>query len=88
MLDIISSSTERIVNLLGTLGYSGIFFLSFFDRFTVFLIPAEIVLPAFGVLISQGKFTFWPVFVWVTVGSFLGNLVLYFVFLNGGRSFF
>src|SRR3989344_9515444 len=68
-------------------GYWGVFVLSFLDRLTVFLIPAEIVLPAFGVLISQGEFTFWPVFVWVTVGSFLGNLVLYFVFLNGGRSF-
>src|SRR3989344_7919972 len=87
MLDIISSSTERIVNLLGTLGYSGIFFLSFLDRLTVFLIPAEIVLPAFGLLISQGKFVFWLVLVWVTIGNFLGNLLLYFIFLKGGRSF-
>lgn len=87
MLEIMSSYAERIVNLLGTLGYSGIFFLSFLDRLTVFIIPAEIVLPSFGILISQGKFIFWPVFVWVTIGSFLGNLALYLIFLNRGRLF-
>lgn len=87
MLEILSSSVGKIVNLLGTLGYSGIFFLSFLDRLMVFIIPAEIVLPSFGILISQGKFIFWPVFIWVTIGSFLGNLALYFIFFKGGRLF-
>ena len=87
MLEIIFSFTERVINFLGTFGYFGIFFLSFLDRLTIFLIPAEIVLPAFGLLISQGKFVFWPVLIWVTVGNFLGNLALYFIFFKGGRSF-
>lgn len=87
MLETIFLSIERAITLLGTLGYPGVFFLSFLDRVTVFLIPAEIVLPAFGLLISQGTFLFWPVFVWVTIGSFVGNAALYFIFLKGGRLF-
>ena len=72
---------------MGVLGYAGVFGASFLDRLTVFLIPAEIVLPAFGILISQTKFSFWPVMMWVTAGNFLGNLALYFIFLKGGRPF-
>ncbi len=87
MFDFVASSIGTAVNLLGALGYTGVFFLALLDRLTVFLIPAEIVLPAYGILISQGKFLFWPVFIWVTIGNFLGNLVLYYIFLKGGRPF-
>lgn len=86
MFEILYLSVERAVGVIGTLGYTGVFVLSFLDRLTVFLIPAEIVLPAFGILVSQGVFQFWPVFIWMNIGSFLGNLVLYFIFLRGGRS--
>lgn len=87
MFEILSASIERVLDLIGTLGYSGIFFLSLLDRLTVFLIPAEIVLPAFGILISRGDFSFWPVIIWMSVGSFLGNIFLYLIFLKGGRLF-
>lgn len=87
MFEIVYSSIEKAVEVLGTLGYPGVFFMSLLDRLTVFLIPAEIVLPAFGVLVSNGKFVFWQVMLWVTLGNFLGNLALYFVFLKGGRPF-
>lgn len=87
MFEILSSSLEKAVAFLGAWGYPGVFWLSLLDRLTVFLIPAEIVLPAFGILVSQGAFEFWPVMVWVTVGSFLGNLGLYYIFLKGGRPF-
>lgn len=87
MFEIIYLSIEKAIILLGALGYSGVFFLSLLDRLTVFLIPAEIVLPTFGILVSQGTFLFWPVFVWVTIGSFVGNIALYLVFLKGGRIF-
>lgn len=87
MFEFLSSSVERVVDLIGTLGYLGVFILSFLDRLTVFLIPAEIVLPAFGILVSQNTFSFWPVMIWVSIGSFLGNLILYYIFLKGGRIF-
>ncbi len=87
MFELFSSSIDKAVSFLESLGYAGVFWVSLLDRLTVFLIPAEIVLPAFGILVSQAKFSFWPVMIWVTVGNFLGNLGLYFVFLKGGRPF-
>lgn len=87
MSDLLSSLLGRISSLLESLGYFGIFSLALLDRLTVFLIPAEIVLPAFGILIGQGKFLFWPVVLWVTLGNFLGNLLLYGIFRAGGRPF-
>ena len=87
MFSILSSSIDKVVVFLGAWGYAGVFWVSLLDRLTVFLIPAEIVLPTFGILISQAKFSFWPVMLWVTAGNFLGNLALYFVFLKGGRPF-
>ena len=87
MFEILSSSLDKVIDLLARLGYLGVFWLALLDRWTVFLIPAEIVLPAFGILISRGEFNFWPVLIWVTVGSFLGNLALYYIFLKGGRPF-
>ena len=87
MFEILSSSIDKAVVFLGAWGYAGVFWASLLDRLTVFLIPAEIVLPAFGILISQAEFSFWPVMLWVTTGNFLGNLALYFIFLKGGRLF-
>ena len=87
MYSFLTSYAEKIIGILDNFGYFGVFLLSLLDRLTVFLIPAEIVLPAFGVLVAQGEFSFWSVFIWVTAGNFLGNLALYWVFLKGGRPF-
>jgi len=87
MFEFLSSSIDKAVVFLGALGYAGVFWASFLDRLTIFLTPAEIVLPAFGILISQEKLSFWPVMIWLTAGNFLGNLGLYFIFLKGGRLF-
>lgn len=87
MVELISYISEWALKVVETGGYFGVFVLSFLDRLTVFIIPAEIVLPSFGILISKGTFLFWPVLIWVSIGSFLGNLVLYFIFLKGGRLF-
>ena len=87
MFEFVYLSIEKAVQVLGTLGYPGVFLMSFLDRLTVFLIPGEIVMPAFGILVNNGRFAFWPVMLWVTIGNFLGNVALYFVFLKGGRPF-
>ncbi len=87
MTEIFTYLSNFVLNIIKTTGYTGIFLLSFLDRVTVFLIPAEIVIPTYGILISQGKFIFWPVFLWVTAGNFLGNLALYYIFMKGGRPF-
>lgn len=85
MLELILSVVQWFADLIGRTGYSGIFLSSFLDRATIFLVPAEIVLPLLGLLIAQGKFSFLSVFVLVTIGNLLGNLFLYWVSLKGGR---
>lgn len=87
MFNFITPYIGKVIGILDNFGYFGVFLLSLLDRLTVFLIPAEVVLPAFGVLISQGQFSFWWVFIWVTIGNFLGNFALYWIFLKGGRPF-
>lgn len=87
MYNLFAFYAEKIIGVLGDFGYFGVFSLSLLDRLTVFLIPAEVVLPAFGALVGQGEFSFWPVLIWATVGNLLGNIALYGIFRNGGRPF-
>lgn len=87
MYNFLTPYIGKVIGILDNFGYFGVFSLSFLDRLTVFLVPAEVVVPAFGVLVSQGQFSFWSVFVWVTIGNFLGNIALYWIFLKGGRPF-
>lgn len=87
MVELLSLSTSYVLSLISYYGYVGVFILSLLDRLTVFLIPGEIILPAFGILVSRGDLNFVPVFGLVTVGSFFGNLILYFIFFKGGRPF-
>ena len=87
MYNFLTPYVEKVIGVLDNFGYFGVFSLSFLDRLMVFFIPAEVVLPVFGVLVGQGEFSFWAVFIWITIGSFLGNLALYGIFRKGGRPF-
>ena len=84
MPDFILSVVQWSADLIGRSGYPGIFLSSFLDRAMIFLVPAEVVLPIFGLLIAQGKFSFASVFILVTVGNLLGNFLLYWISLKGG----
>lgn len=85
MPDLIFSFIQWSADFIGKTGYAGIFLSSFLDRATIFLVPAEIIFPIFGLLIVQGKFSFASVFILVTIGSLAGNFLLYWVSLKGGR---
>ena len=87
MPELFFSILQWSADFIGRTGHVGIFLFSFLDRATVFLVPAEIVLPLFGLLIAQGKFSFVPVFILVTAGNLLGNLFLYWISMKGGRPF-
>lgn len=73
--------------LLEQWGYGGAFFLSILDRVTVSLIPTEVLLPLYGILLGLGSFSFWPIFLIISIGAFAGELVLYWIFAKGGRPF-
>lgn len=42
-------------------------------------IPSEVVLPLAGFTITQGSLTFWPTYIWATLGAWLGALLLYWI---------
>ena len=42
-------------------------------------IPSEVVLPLAGFTITQGSLSFWPTYIWATIGAWVGALLLYWV---------
>lgn len=73
LLGIISSA---ILFVISKIGYSGIFFLMFFQSFNI-PIPSEITMPFSGYLASTGVFNFWLVVFLGTLGSFTGAFFSY-----------
>ena len=76
------------MELLERWDYGGVFLLSALDRVTISLIPSEVLLPLYGFLVRQGSFSFLPTFLIISVGSLLGEAILYWIFAWGGRWFF
>jgi len=64
-----------------------IFLLSVTDRITLVLVPSEVVVPFFGFLVAQGKFGFWLVLMMVTAGTLVGEALLFWFSVKGGRWF-
>ena len=63
------------------------FLLSLADRVTLVLIPSEVVVPFAGFLVAQGKFAFWPMLAVITAGTLVGEAILFWFSLRGGRWF-
>lgn len=81
----IQNIVSRSLELMANGGYTGVFLLSFLDRFLMSLLPAELVLPFAGVLVGQGRLELWPVIALVTLGNLFGDLALYWLSASGGR---
>lgn len=63
-----------IIETIAAGGYAGIVFLMALEN--VFPpIPSELIMGAAGVALAQGRFSFWPLLLWGTLGSTLGNYV-------------
>lgn len=75
----------KSLDLLESWGYLGAFFWSALDRISISLIPTEVLLPLYGFLISRGSFSFLPLFLIISIGSLMGEIVLYWIFSKGGR---
>jgi len=65
---------EWIVNAIAQGGYAGIVFLMALEN-VIPPIPSELIMGAAGVALAQGRFEFWPLLWWGTLGSTLGNYV-------------
>lgn len=67
-----------ISNLIEQFGYFGVAFLMFLEN--VFPpIPSELIMPLSGYVAKQGKMTLWGVIIAGTLGSWLGQIPLYYL---------
>ncbi|BAC88496.1 DedA family protein [Gloeobacter violaceus] len=69
---------ERVIEVVGTLGYLGIAALMFLET-VVPPIPSEAIMPLAGVAAAQGKLNLLGVVVSGTIGALLGNLLWYYL---------
>ncbi|MBS0235730.1 MAG: DedA family protein [Proteobacteria bacterium] len=85
----------KAVDLVESIGYVGIFLLTFVES-TFVPIPAEVTLVPAGYLVSEGKMDFWMVSISAVCGTIGGSLLNYSIayhfgrhlFINYGRYFF
>jgi len=87
MLNLISLVGQWSLNFLSQGGYLGVFLLSVADRLTFQFIPGEVIFSLLGFLISQARFDFILALVLTVAGNFLGDIVIYFISMKGGRRF-
>ncbi|MEK7506648.1 MAG: DedA family protein [Patescibacteria group bacterium] len=82
---VIQNIASRSLELMANGGYTGVFLLSFLDRFLLSLVPAELILPFAGALVGQERLALWPVIAIVTLGNLIGDVTLYWLSASGGR---
>lgn len=88
MSKIFEFSFQWLDQIADKINFLAVFLLSVADRITLFLIPSEVVVPFAGFLASQGRFGFWPVLAVITMGALVGEVLLFWFSLKGGRWFF
>lgn len=85
IFEFIYSLIDKIVFLVGKLGYLGIFIGMALES-TFLPVPSEIILIPAGVLIAKSEFSFFPVLAVSVLGSLLGAFINYCLALFVGRS--
>jgi len=86
MADFFTWIASIIINIISGTGYFGITFLMALES-ACLPIPSEIIMPFSGYLAVLGRFSFWLVVIWGTIGNLLGSIAAYFVGIYGGRPF-
>ncbi|MDP2749435.1 MAG: DedA family protein [Nanoarchaeota archaeon] len=71
---------------IANVGYFSVFLLMILESM-VFPIPSEAIMPFAGFLIAEGKFTFFGVIFFSTLGSLVGSLISYYIGKYGGEKF-
>src|SRR5258708_5947297 len=74
------------VQVISAGGYGGVFFLMVLESMIVPM-PSELVMPFAGFVAGQGKFNFFLVILWSSLGSLMGSLLSYWMGYYGGNKF-
>ncbi len=82
--EIIDWLAQLVVQIIGFLGYGGIFFLMFIESCGIPM-PSEVIMPFSGFLVEAGKLNFWLVSLIGTLGNVGGSLLAYWIGWKGGR---
>jgi membrane protein DedA with SNARE-associated domain len=75
-----------VISVISFLGYFGLIILMALESM-VFPLPSELVMPFAGFLVFQGKFDFWLVVLFATIGTIVGSLISYYVGYYLGKPF-
>jgi len=82
--DLLAHISSFIVNIISSLGYTGITILMALESACI-PIPSEIIMPFSGYLVWEGRFALLSVILWGTIGNLIGSLIAYLVGFYGGR---
>ncbi|PHV71710.1 cytochrome O ubiquinol oxidase [Sporanaerobium hydrogeniformans] len=85
-MSIITSFLNQLMNLVGLLGYPGIFAIIGLE-YACFPIPSEVVLPFVGMSITQTHLSFFIVFLVSICAGLIGSLLCYAIGFWGGAPF-
>jgi membrane protein DedA with SNARE-associated domain len=83
---IISLVTNFIINIISSLGYSGVVLMMAIESVCIPL-PSEVIMPFAGFLAAQGKFSLLGVTLAGALGCVIGSVAAYVVGAWGGRGF-
>ena len=72
------------IQTISALNYFGVIFLMALESACI-PIPSEVIMPFSGFLVFEGKFSFWLVVFWGTMGNLIGSAIAYFIGFYGGR---
>jgi membrane protein DedA with SNARE-associated domain len=86
MTSIIELVSDFAINMIGSLGYWGVFIGMTLESACIPL-PSEVIMPFAGFAVSEGKMTLLGIGIIGALGNLLGGLIAYFVGLKGGRPF-
>ncbi|MDP3740944.1 MAG: DedA family protein [bacterium] len=81
---ILSAVTNFVINIISSLGYSGVGLLMAIESAAIPL-PSEVIMPFSGFLVSEGRFTLQGIAIAGALGSVFGSWITYFIGQYGGR---
>jgi len=82
--EILSWIGQLAVQTISTLGYGGVLLFMAMESM-IFPVPSELVMPFAGFLAAQGRFSFWLVILFSSLGSIIGSLISYYIGKYGGE---